>query len=453
MVDPNQIAINALRQAIALAPDNTELVFHLAQMLNTMVRFDESVQVFKEALERFPNNRRLQLGLADSYWRQGKTSHALAILETLLADPRPSAETYLLHCRVLQSEGNTASAVASYREAIDLSPELADRELESLLGMQRFGSNEDEQETMDEVPWEDQEDSEIGESVAFERPSISFADVGGMTNVKEDIQIKIIYPLQHPDIYAAYGKKAGGGILMYGPPGCGKTLLARATAGEVKSNFMSIGINEVLDMWMGNSEKNLHALFERARRNKPCIMFFDEVDALGASRSDMRKTGGRHLINQFLSELDGVQANNEGVLFLAATNAPWHLDSAFKRPGRFDRVIFVPPPDEEARAEIITLHLKGKPVDRIDYRKVAKAAHQFSGADLNAVIDLAVEGKLREALKTGRPTPITTNDLLAAAKNRRPSTTEWFASARNHALYANDGGEYDAVLQYLGMKK
>ena len=136
MVDPNQIAINALRQAISLAPDNLELVFHLTQMLNTMVRFDESVQVFKEALERFPNNRRLQLGLADSYWRQGKTSHALAILETLLADSRPSAETYLLHCRVLQSEGNTASAIASYREAIDLSPELADGELESLLGMQ-----------------------------------------------------------------------------------------------------------------------------------------------------------------------------------------------------------------------------------------------------------------------------------------------------------------------------
>jgi SpoVK/Ycf46/Vps4 family AAA+-type ATPase len=453
MVDPNQIAIQALRQAIALAPDNIELVFHLAQTLNSLLRFEESIQVYKEALERFPGQRGLQLGLAESYWRQGKSSHALAILETLLTDSHPTAETYLLHCRVLQAEGNVVGATASYREAIDLSPELADKELESLLGFQRFGTDEDESQEPARLTWEDQEESDVADSVAFERPSITFADVGGMTEVKDDIRIKIIYPLQHPDIYAAYGKKAGGGILMYGPPGCGKTLLARATAGEVKSNFMSIGINEVLDMWMGNSEKNLHALFERARRHRPCIMFFDEVDALGASRSDMRKTGGRHLINQFLSELDGVQANNEGLLFLAATNAPWHLDSAFKRPGRFDRVIFVPPPDEEARTEIVTLHLKGKPVDRIDYRKVAKATQQFSGADLNAVVDFAVEGKLKEALKTGRPTPITTHDLLAAAKSRRPSTSEWFASARNHALYANEGGEYDAVLQYLGMKK
>src|SRR5690606_2704948 len=147
-------------------------------------------------------------------------------------------------------------------------------------------------------------------------------------------------------------KAIGGGILMYGPPGCGKTHLARATAGQVKASFISVGIHDVLEMWIGSSEQRLHTMFEQARRQTPCVRFFDEVDALGASRSDMRQSAGRQLINQFLSELDGVKASNEGVLILAATNAPWHLDPAFRRPGRFDRIIFAPPPDAIARSSI-----------------------------------------------------------------------------------------------------
>jgi SpoVK/Ycf46/Vps4 family AAA+-type ATPase len=213
----------------------------------------------------------------------------------------------------------------------------------------------------------------------------------------------------------------GGGILMYGPPGCGKTYLARATAGEVKAAFLSIGISDVLDMWIGSSEKNLHELFEQARRNRPCVLFFDEVDALGASRADMRHSGGRHLINQFLAELDGVDAANEGVLILAA------------------------------RAAILRLMLTGKPSDSIDFDQLAKKTADFSGADLKAVIDQAVEAKLREAMKSGRLEPLRTKDLLTAAGSVKPSTREWFATARNYALYSNQGGVYDDILKYLKM--
>jgi SpoVK/Ycf46/Vps4 family AAA+-type ATPase len=274
-----------------------------------------------------------------------------------------------------------------------------------------------------------------------------------MEAVKDEIRVKIIYPLQHADMYEAYGKKIGGGILLYGPPGCGKTHLARATAGEVQAKFMSIGINDVLDMYIGNSEKQLHALFDQARRSKPCVLFFDEVDALGASRSDMKRSGGRHLINQFLSELDGVEANNDGVLCLAATNTPWHLDSAFRRPGRFDRVIFVPPPDQQARQEILEIQLSGKPTDSVDTKKLAAKTEDYSGADLKAIVDRAIEAKLREAVKTGLPKPILTKDLLVAAKEVRPSTREWFSTARNHALYSNEGGVYDEILDYLKIKR
>ena len=208
------------------------------------------------------------------------------------------------------------------------------------------------------------ESGEVDFDTELERPKISFADVGGMESLKEEIRLKILHPLANPELYKMYGKSVGGGILMYGPPGCGKTYLARATAGEAKAAFLAVGIEDVLDMWLGNSERRLHQLFETARQNTPCMLFFDEVDALGAKRSDMRASAARMLVNQFLSELDGVSHSNEGVLILAATNAPWHVDSAFRRPGRFDRVLFVPPPDAAARQDILRLASQGPAAGR-----------------------------------------------------------------------------------------
>ena len=205
----------------------------------------------------------------------------------------------------------------------------------------------------------------------------------------------------------------------------------------------------MLDMWIGNSERNLHGLFEEARSHKPCVLFFDEVDALGASRTDMRHHAGRQLINQFLAEMDGVKSSNDGVLILAATNAPWHLDSAFRRPGRFDRVLFVPPPDAAARASIIRLLCQGKPAEEIDFDQLGRKTEGFSGADLKAVVDVAIERKLQEAMKSGVPKPLSTKDLTAAAGTLKPTTKEWFATARNYALYSNQGGIYDDILHYL----
>lgn len=456
MNDPNQVALDALRQAVQLAPGNIALADHLANTLMQLSRFSEAVDVYRDALNHKPGDRKLQLGLADCYRRDNRVSHALAIVETLVSEDDAPAEALLLHARILHSQGENRAAINQYKDAVDADPDLADPTLESLLGL-TFETEEESTPQRARATWDEVDpslDADEDESLAeLEKPSMKFEDVGGMTDVKEDIQVKIIYPLQHADMFAAYGKKVGGGILMYGPPGCGKTMLARATAGEVNAAFLSVGINDVLDMWIGNSEKNLHGIFQQARRNRPCVVFFDEVDALGASRSDMRRTGGRHLINQFLAELDGVDADNEGVLFLAATNAPWHLDSAFRRPGRFDRIIFVPPPDTEAREEIFKLALAGKPTEKVNIEKLAAKTTDFSGADITAVVDTAVEAKLKEAVKTGMPKPITTSDLMSAVKKTRPSTGEWFSTARNHALYSNEGGAYDPILDYLKIKR
>jgi transitional endoplasmic reticulum ATPase len=160
----------------------------------------------------------------------------------------------------------------------------------------------------------------------------------------------------------------------------------------------------------------------------------------------------RHVINQFLAEMDGVNDNNEGVLILAATNAPWSVDPAFRRPGRFDRIIFVEPPDQNAREEILRSILTEKPVEELEFQKIAKATDKFSGADLKAVVDIAIEQKLRESMSKGSIQKVNTKDILQAVKQHRPTTLEWFASARNYALYANESGLYDDILKYLNIK-
>ncbi len=450
-IDP---AIEAIRQAVKLAPGNVDLISHLCNTLMEHGKHEDAEHEYRDALKQMPSSETLQLGLARCYYLQSKNSHAMSILETLESQNRMFPKAMVLHAKLLYRDGDVSSAVARYKDAIDRDPECEDSDFASLLGIGDWGS-EDDAEVVDgrlRASHAEEEPSPFDTSV--ERPKISFADVGGMEAVKEDIRLKIIYPLEHAEMYAAYGKKIGGGILLYGAPGCGKTHLARATAGEVKATFISVGISDVLDMWIGNSERNLSEIFDRARANTPCVLFFDEVDALGASRADMRQSAGRHLINQFLSEMDGVEKSNDGVLVVGATNAPWHIDTAFRRPGRFDQVIFVPPPDASAREDILRMHLAGKPQEeKLDLTKVATKLADFSGADLKAIIDRTVEAKLQDAIKSGRPSPISTKDIVAAAKRATATTREWFATARNHAVYSNQGGTYDDILSYLNIRK
>ncbi|HET6246592.1 MAG TPA: AAA family ATPase [Tepidisphaeraceae bacterium] len=443
-------AVNNLREALKHSPDNIPLRLHLAETLMGLGRYDEAEKEYRLGLAASGGDGRFKIGLANAFSQQGKNSEALVIVEELIKLPDPPAKLHLLYSRLLYKAGDIERSVRQYKRAVEADPAVADMELANRLGIQAGGADADaESEVVDgkvRSSWEGSDDESTAE---VERPKVNFAGVGGMEHLKDEIRMKIIHPLNHPELYKAYGKTVGGGIMMYGPPGCGKTHLARATAGEIKSSFIAVGINDVLDMWIGNSERNLHALFEQARRNRPCVLFFDEVDALAASRADMRGAGGRHLINQFLAEMDGINASNEGVLILAATNAPWHVDGAFRRPGRFDRILFVPPPDGPARSSILRVLTKGKPIENIDYDFLAKKTEGFSGADLKAIIDVAIEAKLKQAMKEGIPKPLTSKDLQNAAGTLRPSTKDWFSTARNYALYSNQGGTYDEILKYL----
>ena len=436
----SQSSIDSLKEALKFSPDNLPLKLHLAETYLNLGHHSEAEQQYLEALAIQQSDKAL-LGLARAYYLQGNYSTCNVILEDFLRKNPDNFNALVLNARCSLKENAVQAAINSYSKALALDPSFTDEELDSQLKVAHAGSDNDD------------DNSDHLSSYFVQRPGINFNDVGGMQQVKKEIEIKIIKPLQHPELYKAYGKKTGGGILMYGPPGCGKTMIARATAGEVNARFINVSLNDILDMWMGNSEKNLHAIFEEARNNAPCVLFFDEIDALGASRSDMKQSSGRHLINQFLQELDGIGNNNDGVLVLGATNTPWNVDPAFRRPGRFDRIIFVPPPDQEAREAIIRNKLKNRPADNIDYDSLSKNFADFSGADIDAVIDIAVEDKLEASFKDGIPQPIRTKDLLNAARKHKASTKEWFATAKNFALYANESGLYDDILHFMKIKK
>lgn len=435
----NDEIIKNLLDALSVSPDNTPLRLQVANMMMNEKMYDEAAAQYQEILKRNYGNTKAQLGLAVGYYHLKKYSAAIIIYEQLPL--QLSKEEQVIFIKCLIRENSIQQAMEIYQQLLAVYPDFTDEEIDSRLRLSSSTANDDEDE------------HDADGAYFMEKPDLKFSDVGGMKKVKEEIAIKIIEPLKNPDLYKAFGKKIGGGILLYGPPGCGKTFIAKATAGEINAKFINIGLHDILDMWIGNSEKNLHEIFEMARRNTPCVLFFDEVDAMGASRSDLKQSAMRHVINQFLAELDGVESDNEGVLILAATNAPWSVDGAFRRPGRFDRIIFVEPPDEEAREDMVNSMLKGKPVTDIDARKIAAACAGYSGADLKAAVDIAVEDKLRESMSKGGIQPISTKDILKAIKQHRPTTTEWFQSARNYALYANESGLYDDILKYLKIKK
>ncbi|HQG11726.1 MAG TPA: ATP-binding protein [Dermatophilaceae bacterium] len=286
-----------------------------------------------------------------------------------------------------------------------------------------------------------------------ERATVRLADVGGMREVKERILVSFLAPMQNPEMRKLYGKSLRGGILLYGPPGCGKTFIGRAIAGEMGAQFINVGLSDVLDMYIGQSERNLHELFQIARRNAPVVIFLDEVDALGQKRSLTRHSAMRGTVNQLLAELDGVSDSNEGVYVVGATNQPWDVDPALRRPGRFDRTLLVLPPDQEAREAILGYHLKDRPIEGINLASLAKATDGYSGADLAHICESAAERAMMEGIRSGAVRMIRMDDLYAALREVRPSTGPWFDAARNVVQFANTDGTYDELRTYMKRTK
>jgi len=295
------------------------------------------------------------------------------------------------------------------------------------------------------------------EDVAILNPGgtrVTLADVGGLDEVKKRLNDSFLEPMKHPEIAAAFGKSLRGGLLLYGPPGCGKTFIARAVAGELGARFLTVSMADILSSFMGESEKNVRAVFTKARELSPTVLFIDELDAVAGKRSNL---GGaawlKSVVNQLLLEFDGVSTQNEGLFVLAATNHPWDVDEAFLRPGRFDRTLLVLPPDEPARDAILRHHLSKRPIAGIDLGWVVDRTEGFSGADLAFICDTAAEIAMNESIRSGQVAPIGMPHVVEAMRGVKSSTTPWLESSRNVVEFANESGRYDDLKEYLRSRK
>ncbi len=423
------------------------------------MRPDPSVLAAMEAaVKADPDNVALRMHLAQLCVDADQANKALEHVGYVLQRDPASREALVLGAKAADAAGDKIRADGYRRLSEALGMSNAQSLIESFQteGPVTFGP------TLSPPPDEDKRlrafvkgdpNDDIEGAFDIEMPTVRLSDVAGLSDVKKRLELSFLAPMRNPDMRKLYGKSLKGGLMLYGPPGCGKTFIARAIAGEMGARFISVDLTDVVDMYIGNSEKNLHGIFESARRNTPCVIFIDEIDALGRKRSLMRESAGRSIVNQLLSEMDGTEFDNEGVYVLAATNHPWDVDSALRRPGRLDRTILVLPPDVEARAAIVRLNLQDRPIEKIDADWIAQHTEDFSGADLMHLCETAAEFAMMDSIESGITRPIRMGDLKKALSEVKGSIKPWLETARNHVLYANEGGLYDQLGDYLRKRK
>jgi AAA+ superfamily predicted ATPase len=405
---------------------------------------DSDLPSLEQELLDDPFNGARRLDYAAALRHAGQTGKAVKQYSIVLKAEPENAAALVGLARCDLALGQPVKALERYQRARSIAGFVADMELERLSGQAQASAPR-----LSVV--------QGGATVTAIRrdasAAIRFQDVAGMEALKKLLRLQIIEPFRHPGLFQRFRKKAGGGVLLYGPPGCGKTLIARAIAGECNAHFQSVGISDVLNMWIGESERNLAAIFEQARSRRPCVLFFDEFDALAYSRSKSASSAARTVVNEFLAQLDGFDDDNEGVLVLAATNMPWDVDPAMKRPGRFARQIFVPPPDDDARLEMLREKIKDVPTEDIDVSLLALRTEFFSGADIDGLIDAAKNRVLAEIIDSGTNRGVRTPDLLEALDDTSPSTMDWLKTARNLVKFSGADSSYKEVEKYLRKSK
>jgi SpoVK/Ycf46/Vps4 family AAA+-type ATPase len=462
-MDDQHAVIASMRNAVAALPEDLALRMHLASLLLGAGHRDEAVAHLGAVLQADPGNGQA-LSLLVSVQQTPPPPPAATPAEAAPADaipgeamPAAATPAEAMPAAAAAPATEASSPAASTDPAAAASPESAEfnwAEAEAELGdvlppmfVTRDGGAEAAQGAR---PHDATAETAADDA---EHPGLRLADVAGMADVKARLEAAFLAPMRNPELRKLYGKSLRGGLLLYGPPGCGKTFIARAVAGELGARFMTISFADVVDMYIGSSERNIREIFDTARQNAPCVVFLDEIDAIGQKRSQLRSTPMRSTVNQLLLELDDVTGANEGVFVLAATNHPWDVDSALRRPGRLDRTLLVLPPDEQAREAVFRYHLRSRPVAGIQLASLAAQTDGFSAADIAHICESAAELALLDSARTGQARMIGPDDLLTALGQIRPSLGPWLDSARNVALFANEGGTYDDLAAYLRQRK
>jgi AAA+ superfamily predicted ATPase len=456
----------SLRNAVAAMPDDVPLRLHLAALLLRGEQRDEAVRHLGAVLQRDPGNAEaLAMLTSGTPAASGPAGTTAGSPGSQAADLPPSAPADLdlspERSRGASPDPHSPSGASGVTGgAADGGDDPAEPPSPTGEPAEGYDWSQAEDELRDVLPT-----MFVGEAGSVsagldeagvydaEHTGLTLADVAGLDEVKKRLEAAFLAPMRNPELRKLYGKSLRGGLLLYGPPGCGKTFVARAVAGELGARFITVSFADLIDMFVGRSERNIHDLFEVARRNAPCVVFLDEVDAIGQKRSQLRNTPMRSAVNQLLLELDDVASDNTGVFLLAATNHPWDVDSALRRPGRFDRTLLVLPPDGPAREGVFRFHLRDRPVAGIDLSRLSRLTDGYSGADIAHVCETAAERALLDSVSRGEPRLIGQADLEAAVTEVKPSLGTWFETARNVALFANEGGAYDDLVAYLRKRR
>ena len=452
--------LNALREAIAESPDNVPLLLLHAHSCMEELSLGEARSGFEKVLRLRPDNAEAKLGIARLLFLDGRTSEAVVRVQSLISESPGFAPAHLFLSRLFLGEEDHEGALKHYREATSTNKSMADPALERALagasrdrrkarggagdrvraraargGLDEEGLRDDMQVEDEEMPsFFDELDGDVERyGVAggflmedFVRPIGSFNLIGGLEEIKEELRLRIVHPLDRPELFRAYGKGAGGSLLLYGPPGCGKTLVSRALANETPTPFFEVGLPHVLEMYLGEGERNLHQIFQLARAHAPSVIFIDDLDSLNARTDVDNKTGtDRSLMQQLMEEMDRESAAPSGILVVGVSSAPWKLGDAVSRPGRFERKLLVPLPDQSTRKAIFAILAEDKPIIDLDLNYLASKTEGFSGAELKAIFDMATDEALALAVKEDRIVPLTMAMCMQCARRLRPAASHW----------------------------
>ncbi len=405
-------------------------------------KFEEAIDLYTKAIDIDPNyasayfNRALSYAILNRYQEAERDAEAVMDIE-----PDSHDAPYVMGI-VAEYQHDYQGAREWYEKALNKSPnyEQAKARLDQLKNKMPVGNGKQEQEK-EKITSENTEvvEGQI-KQVRWHKSNMTFKDLVGMNKEKQMIYENIILAIKKPELLKAYGKKLGLGVIFYGPPGNGKTYLVNAIAGETQSNVIIARINEIVDMYAGNTEKNMHAIFEQARKHTPVIVFFDELDALGVKRGgEGGGEGGsqsymRMAVNQFLQEMDGVEANPEGLFVIGATNQPWDIDPALKRSKRFGEAIYIPPPNYKTRKAAFIYNTRKMPLGSINYGRLARATMGFSQADISEICDKAALIPAAEEDRTGKKRKIEMRDFLRMIKKHGGTLDEWYAMVRKDII-------------------
>lgn len=495
--------LELLAKALEIAPGDWETRSHMAALYLDLGMQPHAVALL-DATPSLPNDATGKLHAAELFARGNEDNAALRIADALIADNRANAKAHLLKAKIYRGRGMKTDARKHYNIAAVIDASLEDLEFEAWLdgmpparrdSMGKPGTLPAPAETSPQPalrendpdlpnmkspaedfdfatggpppydPWVDGTDdaddytaemaTEFGEEeydpffINLCTPDTNFSEVGGLEDIKERVRMKFIYPSNNRNLFAKFNRRAGGGLLLYGPPGCGKTMAARAAAGESGSRFVEISLADLPGKYPGGGARHIRRLFDAARSNSPSVVFIDDIDALGARRSTTASATATGLLNALLGEMDGASSENDGVLVIGASNFPWAIDGALLRPGRFDQTIFVPPPDTDSRRAIFEILLRDIPTTGIDVAELVATTDKFSGADLRAAVDAAVETAIATEMRTGEDTRLSQEMLRSAVRSARPTTLEWLAQATGDCDRNKRADVYPALASYL----